>query len=230
MKEWRRNWRTEIQDLICCSSPAHGRGPDPEKRQAILQAASELFLADGPERTSMDRIARRAGVSKQTVYAHFSSKERLYRAVIAQRLAEYFPESPLEIAPGADFARTLQEIGERFMRLVFSPEALGMVRRLIDAAPREPRLTTLFYEEGPDRLEEALAQVFSRAIDEGGFPEADPQVAARRFDVLLLDQWYLRRLLDQPIDLSDAAISRHVARVVRDLFALARAGCLDVDD
>ncbi|RMF17915.1 MAG: TetR/AcrR family transcriptional regulator [Alphaproteobacteria bacterium] len=230
MKQWRRNWRAELEELICCSSSAAGRGPDPEKRQAILKAASELFLADGPDRTSMDRIARRAGVSKQTVYAHFNSKERLYRAVIAQRLAAYFPESPLDIAVGHDFKVTLQEIGERIMRLVFSPEAVGMVRRLIEAAPREPRLATLFFEEGVDRLEDALVQVFSRAIAAGHFPDADPQLAARRFDVLLLDQWYLRALLDQPVDLTGESISRHVARAVRDLLALARAGRLIAQD
>ncbi len=51
------------------------------KHRAILAAAEELFLQQGFERTSMDDVAALAGVSKQTVYAQFSSKDALFAAM-----------------------------------------------------------------------------------------------------------------------------------------------------
>ena len=52
------------------------------KRQAIAEAATEAFLSNGYTRTSMDDIARLAGVSKQTIYMHFGDKERLLFEVV----------------------------------------------------------------------------------------------------------------------------------------------------
>jgi len=58
-----------------------GRRPDPAKDAAILDAASALFLDRGYS-VSIDDIAAAAGVSKQTVYARFASKEELFEAVV----------------------------------------------------------------------------------------------------------------------------------------------------
>lgn len=62
--------------------PAPGRRVPHAKRGAILAAAQQLFTQQGLERTSMDRIAEDAGVSKATVYAYFASKEVLFRTTL----------------------------------------------------------------------------------------------------------------------------------------------------
>ena len=51
-----------------------------ENRQRVLKAATDSFLARGYS-SSVDDIARRAGVAKQTVYHHFPSKDRLFKEV-----------------------------------------------------------------------------------------------------------------------------------------------------
>ena len=53
------------------------------KGDAILKAATALFLQDGFEKTSMDAIALKAGVTKQTVYSHYQSKEQLFTRMIS---------------------------------------------------------------------------------------------------------------------------------------------------
>lgn len=58
------------------------RGPSRAKRQQVLDAAVELFLANGFDQTSMGAIAARAGVSKTTVYAHHADKLALFQAVV----------------------------------------------------------------------------------------------------------------------------------------------------
>src|ERR1700681_2266757 len=61
----------------------NGRGEPGAKAETILAAAERAFLASGFGAVTMDRIAREAGVSKATVYAHFTGKEALFGAVIA---------------------------------------------------------------------------------------------------------------------------------------------------
>lgn len=66
------------------NDPAEVRG----KTAAILDAAQQLFAAFGFRRTSMDDIARAAGVAKGTLYLYFDGKEAVFRAVHARTLAE----------------------------------------------------------------------------------------------------------------------------------------------
>ncbi|MGO7565693.1 TetR/AcrR family transcriptional regulator, partial [Rhizobium johnstonii] len=58
------------------------------KQAAIVGAAAEVFLSTGYAVASMDEISSRSGVSKQTVYKHFSSKEALFVALLTQMMGE----------------------------------------------------------------------------------------------------------------------------------------------
>src|SRR5437764_7215203 len=60
------------------------------KRHAIVDAACAEFLREGYSASSMDEIARRAGVSKPTIYSHFGNKERLFLAVIGGELTKVY--------------------------------------------------------------------------------------------------------------------------------------------
>lgn len=60
---------------------ALGRRAPEQRRTAVVAAARELFLANGVEATSVDAIARRAGVAKGTVYLSFPTKQHLVRAI-----------------------------------------------------------------------------------------------------------------------------------------------------
>ena len=66
-------------------SASPGRPKDLEKRAAILAAAKQLFPEQGFDGTSMDAIATAAGVSKLTVYSHFTDKEGLFVEAIRDR-------------------------------------------------------------------------------------------------------------------------------------------------
>jgi AcrR family transcriptional regulator len=71
--------------------------PDrPKPRERLLQAAGDLFYADGYN-TSIDTIAERAEVAKPTVYAHFASKEALIEAVLQTNSEQYFTDLDAEL-------------------------------------------------------------------------------------------------------------------------------------
>ncbi|MGE0214646.1 TetR/AcrR family transcriptional regulator [Mycolicibacterium sp.] len=77
-----------------------------KKRNAILDAAQELFVADGYELTSVDAIAARADVSKRTVYDHFGDKEGIHAAVVDRVASRLLGTVRLaleeELGPGCD--------------------------------------------------------------------------------------------------------------------------------
>src|ERR1700751_4544390 len=84
------------------------------KAESILAAAKRTFLAGGFGAVSMDTIAREAGVSKATVYAHFGSKEELFGAVIGGECERYFASfSAGELDPH-DARTSLGVLGRRF--------------------------------------------------------------------------------------------------------------------
>lgn len=67
-----------MTEATACTSPALSR-----KATQVLEAAKNVFLRDGYSGASMDTVSREAAVSKATLYAHFSSKDKLFAAVIA---------------------------------------------------------------------------------------------------------------------------------------------------
>src|ERR1700755_3264220 len=87
-------------------TPSAGRRP--EKTEAILEAAGQLFREQGYGAVSMDQIAREAGVSKATVYAHFESKDELFGAVVADVSARRFHDFSVEALDPVDIENSLR--------------------------------------------------------------------------------------------------------------------------
>src|ERR1700736_854588 len=103
-------------------------GPPSSKAESILAAAKRTFLAAGFGAVSMDTIAREAGVSKATVYAHFAGKEALFGAVIGRECERYFARfSAGELDPG-DVHTSLTVLGRRYLGLLLSSESIALHR------------------------------------------------------------------------------------------------------
>src|SRR3954464_5032754 len=101
------------------------------KAAIVLRAARRAFLASGFGAVSMDAIAREAGVSKATVYAHYHSKEELFGAVVADLSERRFHGFSAEALDPGDIDASLLTIATRFLDLVLSPEAIALNRILI---------------------------------------------------------------------------------------------------
>src|SRR5262252_98961 len=96
-----------------------GRPRDLDKLQAILDAASALFLERGIAATTMESVAERASVSKMTVYGHFRDKPSLLSAVFERNIkAIRLPD----LAVGPDPTSSLAEFGERLVWFLTRPE------------------------------------------------------------------------------------------------------------
>lgn len=155
------------------------------KHQAILAAATELFLRDGFRGTSMDAVASAAAVSKQTVYAHFSTKQALFEAIVEGTLERAGGSVRAEIAELSDPAG-LRELARGYLEAVMRPQVLALRRMIIGEAARQPELARLYYARAPEGTMADLAAAFTRLTERGVLRTPDPSLAADHFAFLVL--------------------------------------------
>lgn len=165
------------------------------KAETIRAAAERAFLASGFGAVSMDAIAREAGVSKATVYAHYRSKEELFGAVVAHLSERRFHGFSAEALDPADIETSLLTIATRFLDLVLSPEAIALNRILIGEVTRFPVLGEVFWAAGPERTRVQVEAFLRRADTAGTLSVPDPRLAAEQFVALARGEIHLRSLL-----------------------------------
>lgn len=163
--------------------------PTPPRRR-ILDAASQLFLQDG-YRVSMDAVARRADVSKQTVYAHFHNKDALFRAAVEEMV------TPLHASldNGDGIESTLCDMAALYSRHTSDPATTALGRMLIAEAPRFPRAARQLYQCGSGAVLKRLSERIAQSMRHGELRRDDPEQAAELFLSMLNGMAPLRSLL-----------------------------------
>lgn len=119
--------------------------PLTQKQEQILQGATRIFLTSGYARTSMDRVAAEAGVSKQTIYSHFGDKENLFIALIERitigRFRDLIGSESHTKAPET----LLRELATTYLtKVAGNPEYISLMRITIAESERFPDLAKLF--------------------------------------------------------------------------------------
>jgi len=159
------------------------------KRQAIVEAATAVFLRNGYLGTSMDEIAALATVSKQTVYKQFADKEQLFSDVILRIVHQVDEETQaavLALGETDDLERDLGQLARRFLGSLREPRVLQLRRLIIGEAGRFPALGRTYWREGFERALATLAAGFQRLVDRGLLRLDDPLFAAQHFAGLVL--------------------------------------------
>jgi AcrR family transcriptional regulator len=196
--------------------PRRGRPRDPERLRRIVEAAHSHFNAHGLERASVDAIAADAGVSKMTIYSHFSSKVGLFEAVIRDRTDQVIAGlAGVEALDPTQPRKALLAIGEQFLTLAREEGVLGQFRTLYGAAGAQRDACLAFYRQGPDRLIVDLAAYLRRADAAGTLSIRHPRQAADLFLAMFLGDGHIRGLLmlDMPDARENRALLREAVRV-----------------
>jgi TetR/AcrR family transcriptional repressor of mexJK operon len=160
-----------------------------EKHRLIAEAATEIFLRKGYLGTSMDDIASEAGVSKQTVYKHFSDKDQLFAEIVLGTVDQVdglvtMVGSALEAT--TDPRTDLGELAKMFLTTLMRPELLRLRRLVITTADQFPEIGRSWYEQGFERVLATLATRFGQLSQRGLVRVDDPMIAAHHFVGLLL--------------------------------------------
>ena len=159
------------------------------KRREITEAATELFLRNGYSGTSMEEIAAAAGVSKQTMYKQFTSKEALFVDIVSRVVNEagdVVYTVARELDESKDVEAALRALARRQLELVMTPRVLQLRRLVISEADRFPQLGQAFFDQGPGRTIEAITATFERLAHRGELDLEDPKLAAAHFNWLVM--------------------------------------------
>lgn len=163
------------------------------RRQAIIDVAAEIFNEIGFDRTSMAEISSRLGGSKATLYSYFSSKEEIFIEVMRRqakvqfesRFALLLQDQPLTAQQTRE---TLSLFANQYLNLILAPEII-VVRRLMVYHAEQLSLGCMYYDNGPKRGNQIIADFMARAMADGVLRQADPALAALQFRALIEIEW-----------------------------------------
>lgn len=148
------------------------------KFEQVLQGARQVFLRDGFEGTSVDEIAREAGVSKATLYSYFPDKRLMFVEVFRNELRQQTADSLALLQLDQPFAEVLPVIVQMITTHVTSEFGMRVYRISVAEAERFPTLSQEYFESGPEQLERTLMAVFQIFVERGELVIDDPMIAA----------------------------------------------------
>jgi TetR/AcrR family transcriptional repressor of mexJK operon len=170
------------------ASKAVGRGGRPSRADAlrlrgrILEVATELFLAQGYESTSIEAVAARAGISKRTFYHRFDDKPMLFAAVVHQIIDQIRPRAGVPLIEGATLQDVLRRLAGMILHAALSPQALALHRLVMAESARFPELVRAVNGEGSTREATTLISgLLERELRESALSADDRAFAAEQF-------------------------------------------------
>ncbi|WP_148715836.1 TetR/AcrR family transcriptional regulator [Chitinolyticbacter meiyuanensis] len=169
--------------------------PGADCASRVLDAAFEVFCETG-YRTSIDTVAQRAQVARQTIYNHFGSKEALFSAAMGKAVKELFA---MLAAEEGDWHSRLYNFGQRFRERVLAPEAINLHRLLTSEAQRFPELAGRMYENCFLYSRRQIGDVLEQAMNEGQLRREDPLEAAHILLDMLVSADHMALVLGGPM-------------------------------
>jgi len=179
---------------------------DVSKNEAILDAAIEVMSERGLG-ASLEEIARRACVSKQTIYNHYGSRAELARAMAERRAHEV---SEALSAPGAveKPEEALAAYARLLLSAVLNTRGMALYRMAMLATTSMPDVAHAIYEAGPKASRQRLADYLRLENAAGRLSCPDPLEAAEFFAGMVLGRYQTPTLLGERVELTEAEIER----------------------
>lgn len=162
------------------------------KRQQILDVASTYFQTFGYDGSSISAMARDSGISKESIYRYFKSKNALFMAVIDQELAQYKEKIThlMDDSNSGNLRESLVNIAQTLLSLLLNDRQQAVRRLLFNEARRSPEIGRYYYKIGPSLAYENLEKFFSSVRDKTEF---SPRNLGHNFLALVLHELMLER-------------------------------------
>jgi AcrR family transcriptional regulator len=138
--------------------------------QELLAAAIDLFVERGFASTRLEDVARRAGVSKGTLYLYFDNKEELFKAVVRDSIVPAVAEAELSIAEfEGHSADLLRSVVLSWWQRIGATKASGIIKLVTAEAGNFPELAQFYQDEVIARGTKMIASMLERAVARGEF-------------------------------------------------------------
>ena len=181
----------------------------PEERpHQILHAALEVFGEFGLARARLEDIAKRAGVSKGTIYLYFPNKEELFREMVRSTVVEAIVAGE-NLPRGGTATERLTTFMRNYWTFVRSPAFAVIYRVVVSELHNFPDLVAFYGSEVVSRAHALLSDLITRGIESGEFRPIDSYVAARMLTSLFGTNamWCFKRdYIPQLVDKSDEQV------------------------
>ena len=141
----------------------------------LLTAALDLFVEKGFAATRAEEVARRAGVSKGTLFLYFSSKEELFKAVVRENISGRFTEWGEELA---QYQGTSEDLLRYCMtswwERIGNTKASGITKLMMSEAGNFPELAAFYQAEVVRPGNALIRRILERGVERGEFRAVDP--------------------------------------------------------
>jgi len=167
------------QEVPAIAEPRWRRLPE-ERPGQILTAALAVFGERGLAAARLEDVAKRAGLSKGTIYLYFPNKEELFREMVRHSVVSAIEERE-QLLSGASGSATdvLTEYLRSYWKFIRSEQFAPLFRLIHAEIHNFPDLARFYAEEVVARSHRLLTTLIARGIESGEFRRADPYVAAR---------------------------------------------------
>ena len=175
--------KTDAEQEDPCAEVRRGRGRpqarcDEETRSIIFEAARHEFAGSGYAATSMDGVARRAGVSTKTLYRLIPNKAALFEAMITDRMDRFVSVVRLRACDGKDIEKALREALVVCGELILDDDVIMLQRVILGDNEKFPEIAETFYHKAIRRTERTLANWLQAQHERGLIKIDDPEAAA----------------------------------------------------
>lgn len=184
------------------TSRGPGRPRSAEADAGIVAAALDLLIDRGIGAVSVEQVARRAGVTRATVYRRYAERDQLVIAAIKAGHQE-----PAELPEVADVEEMLSYWAQTLAR----PRLRQLTRRLMTSMQDHPDFAKAYREASIDQRDRAIAAVLEQARDRGDFPPDTDLAVIQR----ILTGAVATHLLTYPDSCSAAEIEEYLVHVLR---------------
>jgi AcrR family transcriptional regulator len=138
-----------------------------ERREAIIEAALDEFIARGYAATRLDDVAKRAGVAKGTIYLHFKDKEALFQELVRTALVPLIDRLATPPPAGGSVRAALEGFAQTFAQEVVTTRRGDIVRLIIAEGARFPSVADFYYREVVARGMAGMRALIELAIARG---------------------------------------------------------------
>ncbi len=138
-----------------------------ERREAIIAAGLEEFVARGFAATRLDDVAKRAGVAKGTIYLHFKDKEALFEELIRTAIVPLVTRLGAPPAAGGSVRDMIESFARTFIQEVATTKRGDIVRLIVAEGPRFPNVADFYYREVVSRGLAGMRALIELAIARG---------------------------------------------------------------
>ncbi|MEO6626597.1 MAG: TetR/AcrR family transcriptional regulator [Burkholderiaceae bacterium] len=159
--------------VAATAQPRSARRKDARPSE-LLAAALDLFVEKGFAATRADEVAKRAGVSKGTLFLYFASKEELFKAVVRENISGRYPKwhAELESYPGTT-SELLHYSMQTWWAQYGDTKASGISKLIMSEANNFPELVEFYQREVVEPGRELIGKILQRGVSRGEFRPLD---------------------------------------------------------